>query len=88
MNIGVTEDQTIAGVMGDSRQKIQQKNIVDKEKNDFWDDLFNDHSSRLSRSRPILLRPVFSCIILTGAFRARRARWAGSFEKGNYLTDA
>jgi hypothetical protein len=32
MNIGVTEDKTITGVMGNSSQEIQQKNIVDKEK--------------------------------------------------------
>jgi len=41
MNMGVTEGQPIAGVMGDGHEKIQQKNIVDKEKNDLHDNLLN-----------------------------------------------
>jgi len=39
MNMGVTEDQPVAGVTRDGRQKVQQKNIVDKEKNDFQGNL-------------------------------------------------
>jgi hypothetical protein len=35
INIRVIEDQIITDGMGDSCSKIQQKNIVDKEKNDF-----------------------------------------------------
>jgi hypothetical protein len=43
VNMGAIEDQIITDRMGNSCRKIQQRNIVDKEKNDFQSNLFNDH---------------------------------------------